>query len=179
MKKLILLFSILIILTGCTSYKEESRGNNKNNKPILLSTEQALEIVKERYKQMENSYTEIIGSTPTIYENEKKYYTLTNYEELTNIYTEKMLKKYNEENNIIKKDNIFYSYSLPRYKIDYDEITYTEISVTENKIKYKVLLYKCTEKVEEKCKNFALTTNPFDLEKINEEWKIANYKNKG
>ena len=178
MKKIILFCTLVIILTGCTSYKEEARGNNKNNKPTLLSTEQALEIIKEKYKEMENSYTEIIGTTPTIYENDKTYYTLSNYNELTNIYTDKMLKKYNEDNNVIKKNDTYYSCSLPRYKIDYDEITYTEISVTENKIKYKVLLYKCTEKEEEKCKNFALTTNPFDLEKVNEEWKIANYKAK-
>ena len=178
MKKIILFCTLVIILTGCTSYKEEARGNNKNNKPTLLSTEQALEIIKEKYKEMEKSDTEIGGTTPTIYENDKTYYTLSNYNELTNIYTDKMLKKYNEDNNVIKKNDTYYSCSLPRYKIDYDEITYTEISVTENKIKYKVLLYKCTEKEEEKCKNFALTTNPFDLEKVNEEWKIANYKAK-
>ncbi len=175
MKKIILLCTI-IILTGCTSYKEEARTFSENNKPSLLSTEQALEIVKERYKQMEKSYTDIQGTTPTIYENNKTYYTINNYDELTNIYNEKMLKKFNDDNNILKKDDSIYSYSLPRYKIEYDEITYTEISVTENKIKYKVLLYKCTEKVNEKCKNFALTTNPFDLEKINDEWKISNYK---
>ena len=100
MKKIILFCTLVILLTGCTSYKEETKGNNKNNKPTLLSTEQALEIIKERYKEMEKSYTEIMGTTPTISENNKTYYTLSNYNDLTQIYTDKMLKKY-----IFKKFN--------------------------------------------------------------------------
>ena len=123
MKKIILFCTLVILLTGCTSYKEETKGNNKNNKPTLLSTEQALEIIKERYKEMEKSYTEIMGTTPTISENNKTYYTLSNYNDLTQIYTDKMLKKYNEDNNVIKKDDTFYSYSLPRTKANNKRIT--------------------------------------------------------
>lgn len=175
MKKLLTLCAILL-LSGCTIYKEEKKEQPKNEEKNIISNEQAFEIIKERYKQMEDSYTEIVGTTPTIYENDKKYYTLNNYKELTEIYTENMLEKYNQDNNILLKDEVYYSYSLPRTKAEYDEITYTEISVTENKIKYNILLYKCTKEEDGKCKKSTLTTNPFELEKVNEEWKIANYK---
>ena len=30
MKKIILFCTLVILLTGCTSYKEETKGNNKN-----------------------------------------------------------------------------------------------------------------------------------------------------
>lgn len=175
MKKLLALLAILL-LTGCSLYKEVKVEPNVENEKILITSEQALEIVKERYKQMEDSYTLIAGSEPIIYENEKRYYTLANYNELTNMYTQKMLNKYNEDNNVLLKDNVYYSYSLPRTKAEYDEIAYTEISITENKIKYNILLYKCTKTEEEKCKNSSLTTNPFELERENDEWKISNYK---
>lgn len=175
MKKLVIMCAVLL-LSGCTLYKEEKINQLEHSKKNIISNEQALEIIKERYKQMEKSYTEIYGSSPVINENNKKYYALSNYSELTNIYTEKMLKKYNDDNNIIEKDGIFYSSLLPKSIIEYDEIAYTEISVTENKIKYNVLLYQCEKTDAEKCKNSTLITNPFELEKVNEEWKIANYK---
>lgn len=174
--KKLLVLCMTLLLSGCTIYKEEKINQLPKEEKNIVSNEEAYEIVKEKYKQMEDSYTEIIGTTPIIYEDNKKYYTLNNYEELTNIYTETMLQKYNEENNILLKENKYYSYLLPKTKAEYDEITYTEISITESKIKYNILLYKCTKEVEGKCKNSSLITNLFELEKINEEWKIANYK---
>ena len=86
-----------------------------------------------------------------------------------------MLEKYNEDNNVLLKDNVYYSSYLPRTKVDYDEINYTEISITEEKIKYNILLYKCTMMENEKCKNFSLTTNLFELEREDDEWKISSY----
>lgn len=175
MKKLLAIPAILL-LTGCSLYKEVRVEPQIKNEKNIVTSEQALEIIKERYKQMEDSYTEIAGTMPTIYENEKRYYTLSNYQELTGIYTKKMLDKYNEDNNVLFKDDVYYSSSLPRTKADYDEINYTEISITEDKIKYNILLYKCIKMENEKCKNSSLTTNPFELERENDEWKISNYK---
>lgn len=175
MKKLITLCVLILSLTGCTLYREELKTTTKEESKNILSSEEALELIKEKYEQMEKSYTEISGTYPVIYENNKTYYTLINYNELTKIYNEEMLKKYNEENNIIEKENIYYSYSLPKTKAEYDDMSYTEISVTENKIKYNILLYKCAEKKNDKCKNSTLKTNQFELEKENNEWKISNY----
>ena len=176
MKKIITMCILILSLTGCTLYIEESKNATKNESKDILSSEKALELIKEKYEQMEKSYTEISGTYPTIIEDNKTYYTLVNYEELTKIYNEKMLKKYNEENNIIQKENSYYSYLLPKTKAEYDDISYTEISITENKIKYNILLYKCVEKKDEKCNNSTLTTNQFELEKENNEWKISNYE---
>ena len=176
MKKIITMCILILSLTGCTLYIEESKNATKNESKDILSSEKALELIKEKYEQMEKSYTEISGTYQTIIEDNKTYYTLVNYEELTKIYNEKMLKKYNEENNIIQKENTYYSYLLPKTKAEYDDISYTEISITENKIKYNILLYKCVEKKDEKCNNSTLTTNQFELEKENNEWKISNYE---
>ena len=72
MKKLLAIPAILL-LTRCSLYKEVRVEPQTKNEKNIVTSEQALEIIKERYKQMEDSYTEITGTMPTIYENEKRY----------------------------------------------------------------------------------------------------------
>ena len=175
MKKLLMIPAILL-LTGCSLYRELSVEPQIKDEEVIVTSEQALDIVKGMYEKMEKSYTDIVSSLPTIYESDKKYYTLTNYLELTDIYNEEMLDKYNSDNNVLLKDGVYYSSYLPKTKADYDEISYTEISITEERIKYNILLYKCTEMKDDKCKNSSLTTNLFELEIINGDWKISDYK---
>ena len=65
---------IILSLTGCTLYREEIKGSTKEKPKNVLSSEEALELIKEKYQQMEKSYTEISGTYPTIYENNKTVY---------------------------------------------------------------------------------------------------------
>ena len=76
---------IILSLTGCTLYREELKTTTKEESKNILSSEEALELIKEKYEQMEKSYTEISGTYPTIIEDNKTYYTLINYNELTKI----------------------------------------------------------------------------------------------
>lgn len=183
MKKVLIAISVLL-LAGCSSYKDLSSDdeeiNNKNKN--VLSSENALEVVKEKHKLLEESYTNLTTSYESIYKDNKRYYLLTNYDNYKNIYAEEALNQYNSDNNVILEGEKYYSYSIPRLKYDYDEISYTEISITENKMKYNVLMYKCT-KTEKKgeeviCKNSSLETNSFELVKKDDNWLISVYEMK-
>lgn len=183
MKKVLITISVLL-LTACSLYKElpsDNEGINNNNKNVL-SSENALEVVKEKYKLFEESYTNLTTSYESIYKDNKRYYLVTNYDTYKNIYTEEALEEYNKDNNIILEGEKYYSSNIPRLKYDYDEIAYTEISITENKMKYNVLMYKCT-KTETKnnetvCKNSSLETNSFELVKKDDNWLISVYEMK-
>ena len=183
MKKVLIALST-ILLTACSLYKELPSDNDetKNNNKNVLSSASALEVVKEKYALLEESYANLTSSYESITKDNVRYYLLTNYNNYENIYTEEALQKYQEDNNIIKEGENYYSSKIPKLKYDYDEITYTEISITETKIKYNVLMYKCT-KTENKnnetiCKNSALETNSFELEKKDDKWLISTYEMK-
>ena len=48
MKKLITLCVLILSLTGCSLYREESKTNTKEQDKNILSSEEALELIKEK-----------------------------------------------------------------------------------------------------------------------------------